>query len=376
MQKPCVKLEGGGRTGSLGFTLVELLVVIAIIGVLIALLLPAVQAAREAARRMQCTNKLKQLSLALHNYHDVCQGFPAGNSRIVRSSAALGAAGSWSQYSPNLMLMPYYEMIALYELATTSRFAGYDPYPTNACDGTAPTANESPWNQTKIDPLLCPSDSNATMSVGRATYVPCVGDYPDRVNTGTSTDNTRGIFAMHMTWRTFGSMADGTSNTIVYSERVTASGGNAVKGSANGDGGAADNGIDNASATASRPYYCPTKIDSTDRKKYSGTQMNGAFGVRWADGRGPCVFSTIMPPNGASCAATTGGWGDRTMLAPTSFHSGGVNVGLGDGSIRFVSETVDAGNLSTTTAPPTSGRSPFGVWGAMGSINGGESTSL
>src|SRR5829696_980857 len=94
-----------------GFTLIELLVVIAIIAVLIALLLPAVQAAREAARRSQCVNNLKQMGLAMHNYHSVIGTFPMGNARAFE---APGVVTDWGTFSAHAMLLPYVEQQALY----------------------------------------------------------------------------------------------------------------------------------------------------------------------------------------------------------------------------------------------------------------------
>src|SRR5215210_4645960 len=101
-----------------GFTLIELLVVIAIIGVLIALLLPAVQAAREAARRIQCTNNLKQLGLGLHNYHSANETFPPGGSRNPYDPPnKTDGSPSWSSWSAHALLLPYLEQKPLYDAA-------------------------------------------------------------------------------------------------------------------------------------------------------------------------------------------------------------------------------------------------------------------
>lgn len=93
------------------------------------------------------------------------------------------------------------------------------------------------------------------------------------------------------------------------------------------------------------------------------------------------TFHTVMPPNGPSCGND---WGDTLISSPTSYHSGGVNGVMGDGSVRFISDTIDTGDLSypislnpagVTNLRPVAGKSPFGVWGAMGTINGGETIS-
>src|SRR6476646_2441033 len=128
-----------------GFTLVELLVVIAIIGVLVALLLPAVQAAREAARRMQCTNNLKQLGIALHNFHDSRQSFPAALDELITSPVTGSGAGTaaWTAH-----ILPYIEQQAVYQVYRFDR--DWADTSTNAIPNTGPIC-------AKIKVFLCPS---------------------------------------------------------------------------------------------------------------------------------------------------------------------------------------------------------------------------
>jgi len=133
-----------------GFTLIELLVVIAIIAVLIALLLPAVQAAREAARRSQCVNNMKQLGIALHNYHDVVGSFPTSFWRQTRDSASSTAVDGTNRHSWFAMILPYIEQTPIYNAMNFSMGVGG---PINATAAMTP-----------INVLMCPSDPSPTIS--------------------------------------------------------------------------------------------------------------------------------------------------------------------------------------------------------------------
>ncbi|MDR0390766.1 MAG: DUF1559 domain-containing protein [Planctomycetaceae bacterium] len=357
-----------------GFTLVELLVVIAIIGLLVALLLPAVQAARAAAQRLQCSNQIKQFSLAMHVYHDANESLPAGNSRFCRPNTTT----AWNAYSPFLVLMPFYEHQALYDLATTGSNSGVDP------------SGSAPWNDRDIPALICPSESNAGHSLGRVNYVFSLGDWPDRNNwSATAADqvieNKRGVFVraagsslndgptLKNKWYSMGNIMDGTSNTIVFSERCVSSRRNTIRGAyrlslTSGLGNTVNTG---ASVT---PKSC---LDTRNGSGgYTGTvQSTDHFGTRWADGRGPSSFSTILPPNSPSCSGGPLGYDARMLVSASSYHRGGVNVALCDGAVIFASDAINAGTLTDATTPTTSGTSPFGIWGAMGSFDGGESAS-
>jgi len=380
---------------SRAFTLVELLVVIAIIGILIALLLPAVQAAREAARRMQCSNQLKQFSLALHNYHDAYKSFPAGNTLIVYSGVT--PPREWGGYGPLFVLMPFYEQAQTWEEGTSGAEAGLDPESTRLLWGRMFTI------------LGCPSDTNFYATDGRNSFVYSVGDWADTNQSpteGASSHNSRGPFvrAPHYQndtaiwpsawgrtlgggkWRTLASLADGTSNTIVFSERATSVPRNNIRGAYVLGAGGDPNGVPNntLAGTSGGPGIFPNKClgykQGEGYKTGAGTVYTGDhFGTRWADGRAPATFSTCLPPNSPSCWGAGGiTYASRSMNSASSYHTGGVNVSIGDGSVQFVSNTVNwaTGTMDDTVACVTGGISPFGVWGAMGSINGGESVNF
>ena len=370
-----------------GFTLVELLVVIAIIGMLIALLLPAVQAAREAARRSQCTNKIKQLALACHNYHSAHNVLPPGSSPFANTSS------SYDRMRKNafVCVLPFIEQEVLY-----NTFIG--TYGTSS-----PGDNNEVWNAS-LDALHCPSDRNTRRlpnERGRTSYRMCTGDWTDEPGRGASgIINPRGVFVtcgratdrnlpVH---RTLTSIADGTSNTIMFSEAAI------------GDGDGGNTGIAN---TAKPPLHggvawyntpgipqCNNSPASTaadfstcrsykDGNSYSAAGMAytvrmNLMGYRWGDAAAwYSCFSTILPPNSPSCNHGNNGDERHPMLiSASSYHSGGVVCGLADGATRFISATVDATLTATDDRCVDGGKSPFGIWGALGSIEGGESVAV
>jgi len=369
------------------FTLVELLVVIAIIGILIALLLPAVQAAREAARRMQCANNFKQVSLALHTYHDVTKAFPA--------FTGWGGVQSGGITSFTVPLLPYCEQTALYDIWTPT---------TPANSSSALVLRYS------ITYLHCPSDGSVKKLVyggtpptlTRTSIAGCLGDtirdltctyispYP-----GTALNylqemktNTRGFFGGQWRYGSFGSLTDGSSNTVAFAERATneslaTAPSNQIKGSLAGNvtplSTVTPGNVIPANCVAQKsPAFPSTFINSP--VTYGQAGLGYACGYYALSG-----FTTVLPPNSPSCTSGTGAeyYQGTLILSASSYHTGGVNLGMSDGSVQFVSDTINArtslfagaDDPFITGKETESGSSPYGVWGALGSKNGGESTA-
>jgi prepilin-type N-terminal cleavage/methylation domain-containing protein/prepilin-type processing-associated H-X9-DG protein len=363
------------RSSLFGFTLVELLVVIAIIGVLIALLLPAVQAAREAARRMQCTNKLKQLGIALHNYHDTYGSLPTGMSSIHQTIAS----SDQHKFSVLVKLAPFCEMQSVYDLlASTPSATAWQNHPTGVYDVNFPA-------------FLCPSNSgevpiSASANVGRTNYSLVYGDIiirSNNVNTFSATypppgsvHCPRGFIGLRYSFKTFAGITDGLSNTIALSERVGLKATRQEYSPTNPKAGT----VLVPSSWATEETDTPTRQDCITAQATTAAVGN-SFGLQWTCGD-TAVYGlvTVMPPNSASCAGSD--WGTALILnTPSSSHKGGVNACYGDGSVHFVSDTINALTSGQTDSTEIlkdnkeNGISHWGVWGALGSAIGSESNS-
>lgn len=369
--------------------------VIAIIGILIALLLPAVQAAREAARRMECTNKLKQIALALHNYHDVNGAFPQGGITAWPNKVAWSSSTNSSFL---VMILPYIEQTAIYDNACASSFKHLNVRtPPMINSSKAPNSTDKVYHK-PIPSYWCPSDSEAVwVDAGlysRSSYAACHGDnsvgnleipfwWYDK--TGAM---TRGMFSCQENvdrWVTMATCLDGTSNTVWLSERTVS----IVMGSNmkyDGTGhikrvmAIGTNGRNACMGRKGAHSMILGESKGIDKEEWvaSGagkTNYNHILGHNFACGALVGTgFQTMLPPNAPSCESGGGSYMSNTIVSAQSFHSGGCNAAMTDASVRFVSDTIDVGNLSESSG--TTGPSKCGVWGAMGTCAGGESVSL
>lgn len=296
-----------------GFTLIELLVVIAIIAILVALLLPAVQQAREAARRNSCKNNLKQIGLAMHNYHDVHGSFPVGNYDCCY--------GTWM-----VTVFPFVEQSALYDLYVHDR---KEKLPVD--DARYSHAVNLPVTTRRISTFSCPSDPpqvyssngmtkhNYMVNYGNTTFEQHTtfnsvqfGQAPFSPSVGSGT-------SLRPKVARFRDVTDGLSNTLVVAEGLQGVGTTDLRGLI---------------------WYGPSTAFNT----YSGPNSNiadsMASGCTTTDSRMPCVAETTA---------------NRRRLGARSRHTGGVQVAMGDGAVRFISD-----NISVET------------WRALGTSQGGE----
>jgi prepilin-type processing-associated H-X9-DG protein len=354
--------------------LVELLVVIAIIGVLIALLLPAVQAAREAARRMQCSNKLKQLGIAVHNYHDIYNAVPSGKSTLPNRSGT----SQMYKFSALLMLTPFIELQSIYDLMVNTPSANcYQNHPAGIYN-------------VNFAPFLCPSNSGEVPiadsgNVGRNNYHIMYGDVITNADTNSNDGaytNTvacpRGFFGLHLSYKSFAAITDGLSNTIAFSERVGLESKRQQYSYRNPKKGAVMVGSWSSVTSAATRLHCINASKNT-----SATAAGNSPGLQWTNGgTGLNGLSTVMAPNMATCSGELWGSG-LTLNTPSSNHTGGVNCCFGDGSVHFISETINSltagsgiSDSSNIVRNAESGDiSKWGVWGALGSACGQESAA-
>jgi prepilin-type N-terminal cleavage/methylation domain-containing protein/prepilin-type processing-associated H-X9-DG protein len=327
------------RAKQSGFTLIELLVVIAIIGVLLALLLPAVQAAREAARRIQCASNLKQIGIALHSYHDALGVLPPGMGPYANKVCM------W--YSAHSMLLPFLEEGPLFN-SINFNF----PIASPSCNSMGPAwaglaqVVNTTASSTTVAAYLCPSDTSVFRDPG----------YPGLNYLGNSGVNPRGWWITHVadglfftsSRLSFGAIRDGASQTAAFAESLK--------------GDDDDSRYTPRADVLMTDPYSPARLDSNDPSDLMafgrGCQnlpmssiLSWAYSHKqdvWIQGNSyEGLYCHLLPPNQNSCVngepyqgfGTGSAFAGSIMIA-SSYHPGGVNVLLADGAVRFVKDGV------------------------------------
>jgi prepilin-type N-terminal cleavage/methylation domain-containing protein/prepilin-type processing-associated H-X9-DG protein len=331
------------------FTLIELLVVIAIIAVLIALLLPAVQAAREAARRIQCVNNMKQLGLAVHNYHDINLALPPGRIWYSPTGGFPTIFAGMQNTTWFCLMLPMFEQGTLANAFNYS--LGAEGVPGNSIAGLIANSTIS---ATKLGVFQCPSDRQMIFNINPAyggaalAAIPITkGNYAVSWGNTSWGQNFAGALAAQYLQSAFGhkgninlaAVTDGTSNTVFIGE--------VLQGAQYDVRGLMWSSIPGGGGFMTR--FTPNAYQDYLNLKSGGDWLNNA----------PTLFCTPEPVLGLNCfptVAVPAQAGDNGAFASArSRHAGGINVTMGDGSVRFIKNTV--------SAP---------IWIALNTINSGE----
>jgi prepilin-type N-terminal cleavage/methylation domain-containing protein len=382
------KMQAGlsSASGRPAFTLIELLVVIAIIAILLALLLPAVQSAREAARRTQCRNNLKQLGIAMHNYHDAFRSLPP----LISSFGSTDAydpdyATNQDGFSIQARLLPFFEQANLQKLLDFSLPGFFGAYNNETPNPVFVTAFATP-----LEIFLCPSDPTPTQVAGYEGYVYGCNSYMMSYGSGTGVNNdmrmpTDGVFFGNWGAR-FRDVTDGLSNTVFMSESIrstgsdetlpagkappfpfqkTLNGSTGLNSTEQFNGGQPIQGIPVTGAPWT-PYTGPGGMVFNPNLSTVWSQLTGwrgatsnalrGRGISWAF---PGVCATLTngynPPNYTIPDIVTHFTG---YYGPRSWHPNGAFVLMGDASVQFLADALDVG-----------------ICHALHSRNGGETVS-
>ena len=311
------------------FTLIELLVVIAIIAILIGLLLPAVQKVRAAAARMSCSNNLKQLGIALHSYHDANNKFPRNYQQV--------GGNAWEAISASVQILPYIEQDNLYKQ--------FD-------------ANKTNWGvtyntlmNTRVSTYICPAAPQAPARGSNpsgwdgpgSNYGWSTGSSVETVWAGT---RFNGMIAYQVD-RKMADATDGLSNTLLASEMLSGSNATGSNGKYPYDFFYVGNGL--FSSVVNKDFPTPAELTSIgNAAKTAPIGMKSNNGTMWAwYAVGQSTLTTAAPPNwqyptagGDCCPGGAHDWG-FAIVPPRSAHGGGVNAVLGDGSVRFINDSID-----------------------------------
>ncbi len=348
-----------------GFTIVELLVVIAIIGVLVGLLLPAVQQAREAARRAGCSNNIKQLALGCVNYESTHGGFPMFKDwKNAHTNPAANAAGMAADWSFLVYVMPFIEQQQNYDDALSHFRSGT----TTGTNSTGFRSNSSPSGR-RVPGLLCGSDpiSADATTLMPTNYRACAGDvtwnmgnrgfYPIAAQ---EFHNGQGSWPRSAIGVSFPKkITDGLSKTLLIGEAVIGDGSTSrLSGWAYVDG----------YQSYPRPQDC---LAANFEFAQSSDNL---IGRNWANSlAGYTWFYCTLPPNGPRCSRYTEA--RHSAVPASSYHGRGAQVAMCDGAVRFIEDSIDTNNSQNYTTWSWTEPSRYGVWGSMATPSGGEAYS-
>jgi prepilin-type N-terminal cleavage/methylation domain-containing protein/prepilin-type processing-associated H-X9-DG protein len=278
-----------------GFTLIELLVVIAIIAILIGLLLPAVQKVREAAARAKCSNNLKQIALALHNYHDANSTFPPGEVTLPTNTGATSAQNNWCWAA---LLLPYHEQGNLFAQAQ----AGIGQMPS----ATSTTDPRTPAVLTTVPILTCPSDTGGPLNTYLGGYAK--SNYPITKSIAAANYGPPNYPYNFLAKTRMADVVDGTSNTLLLAERASPP---------------------FPGAFLSIGNIWAGRIGTNNSYSFDEGQINASIPAK------------ALSPTGGCCVSAGTNDPNNYRGSASSFHTNGLNTAFCDGSVKFIQQTID-----------------------------------
>ncbi len=347
--------------------------------VCIALLLPALQAAREAARRSACSSQFKQIGLAMHNYHSAYKWLPPGSG-----GTGIGATerdGNSNRLSGLVALLPFMEQQPLWEeiaqldpntksdfppMGPVPWYEGYAPFATPVPTFICPSSNVANY-KTAVGTSIafCYGDAVANVGMSEAQILDSLGGRPDlkpptpQQAAIRARAQHRGMFSAYYPFK-FRDVLDGLAYTIAMTEISRDE--DALRANANVAGGI-DGLIDS-------PANCLATLDRGSPNQFSPSTnvLDGGRGFRWADGHIRITgMTTVLPPNSASCSTTRSEF--EGVYSASSLHFGGCHVLMADGAVIYITDSIESGSPSapSITFERTPGNaSPYGLWGKLG----------
>jgi len=338
------------------FTLLELLVVIGILGILLAMIVPAVQQVRGAARRITCANNLRQIILAIHNFESANMALPSAVGFPHESTDSKPHPETTNRYSGFLSFFQFQGRYPgpFYDETIESNGTTFPPFADVETSGHPVWTENFPWH-------ICPSVPESDSEFGTTNYTFSIGDAAKDIY---NPEFSRGAFAIGSAQR-LEDITDGLSNTLGIAEI--------------GGGGTRSAGLRFAVNQPSKYFNAPALtaelVDHRGNYKPSVELSQSTRGGNWANGTGgPGLINTILPPGSPSLLI--GGEKDVDGFFSASLnHGNGLNAARMDGTTFFIQKDIDVGNQNHPTNSAqelADGPSHFGVWGAMGSRNGSE----
>ncbi|WP_186775154.1 DUF1559 domain-containing protein [Allorhodopirellula solitaria] len=393
-----------------GRTLLAVVVCVICLLIVLALFFPALEATRETARRMSCSNNFKQIGLGFHNYHAAYSQLPPGCGGTGPTPGDDDLSNQ-QRLSALVPIVPFLEASPMWQSISnpyetgdepTPEFSEHDqkfikgdayyrdrfdelstaPGPLTSEDGTRyfPAMGPAPWRASVYPPwqegmrtYRCPSDPSErpTKHAGLTNYACSYGDGVDTIGERVESISQRGVFANGRA-RCFDDITDGMANTLMMAEVATFQGTRSATGSI----------AANIAGLQEDPWQCLATVDQQGNYR-SGITLRmtpdgkASRGGNWADGAICWTgITTVLPPNSPSCDTSIDSRLEGVFSA-ASRHAGGCHVLMADGAVKFITDSVDTGDLTQPSVYPDSLSpaaidSPYGVWGALGSIQGKE----